>query len=263
MTTVLGEYKKFVKDLGESPVMVMADDEFSAKAFVDYNEGLGVDLYTDIAKDDHRVGNSDRLGIVDRFCGTIKQKLKVHQKMEGRPGQWMFFIPDFIQAYNNTEHTTLSSRMHTAVTPNQAFDLPETVKQSISTSENQLNQVIDSNQEKFAIGSRVRVLRARDVFDKKSQRWSDAIYTVTGQQGYKYIVSNGKLYKPQEMLLAKTAPGRGSSAAQVVVNKEARSRRTNAREGIPVDEKVLRAKEAPTTRVTRSHRPYNTRGSKP
>jgi hypothetical protein len=271
MDNILVAYKRFVAELGKNPVavrhhpqMVMADDEFSktkAKAFHAYNASMGTQLYTNIAKDDHRIGQSDRLGIADRLCGTIKAKLDIEQKLTNTPGKWVTFVPDFIQAYNDTPHTTLSARAHTSMTPNQAFALSETDKQSIQSEQLQQNQAIDARQPTFEVGERVRVILDRNKFDTRSQRWSDAIYSVTGRTGYKYEVSDGQSYKAQELQKSGNAPGKSTSVKATKVAKAARTIRVmKAQEGIvpaakPAEPRRTRANPNPTRTSLRPRKP--------
>jgi hypothetical protein len=67
---VLTVYERFleaVKDVNS----VTGDKFFSAKAFTEVNDSKGIDLYTDIAAEDH-VKGSDKLGVIDRLTRTIK-----------------------------------------------------------------------------------------------------------------------------------------------------------------------------------------------
>ncbi len=73
MSEVLDKYEEFLKDVDEQVNSVAGDDFFNNTEFKDFNNEMLINVYTDVAKDDHIIkGEGDKLGIVDRFIKTIK-----------------------------------------------------------------------------------------------------------------------------------------------------------------------------------------------
>ncbi|DAC81542.1 TPA_asm: integrase [Coelastrella green algae MELD virus] len=250
MTEVITAYSKFVKDQGVNVKqvqhtinMINTDDEFGAKAFQQYNQELGIKVYSNVAAHDHQQ-SGDFLGIIDRLCGTLKRQLQLRYVTHpGEEGLWTKWLPRVVQDYNATLHSTLG------ITPNDAYDRSMDEQYQMYAAQKAANQALDAKAPKFQIGDSVRVLLNRSTFQKDGARWSDALHTVTERLGYKYLVSGtNRRYKANEMQLVKseaitkvdTAPLKAA-----VKRETARKKITSKQEGISVHEDALIGKETP------------------
>ncbi len=74
--------KRMNNDYNKKPVNLSGDDEFNNKEFIKLNEKLNIRLDTHIAADDHFSGGNS-LGIIDRYCRTIKSKILKYQISTG------------------------------------------------------------------------------------------------------------------------------------------------------------------------------------
>eukprot|EP00877_Chromochloris_zofingiensis_P005043 jgi/Chrzof1/1453/Cz10g08150.t1 len=191
MADVIDQYDEFLQDVdsdvkavrtGRDVNMVSADDEFAAKDFVDLNRALGIAVYTDVAKDDHQTGDSDRLGIVDRLVGTLKRQLQMRYIAENNDGRWTELIGDIVHDYNNTKHSALN------MTPNQAWKQPYDEQISRHSQQSDYNASVDADMPKFAVGDVVRVLQNRGTFEREGPRFSKDLWVVDERDGYRYLV---------------------------------------------------------------------------
>ena len=98
---------------------VTGDDEFNKKAFLDFNKAENIQVYSDIAKDDHVSKGHDKLGIVDRCMRTIKQALDSEMESNGTT-QWTALLPKVISDYNDQWHRSLQKQ-----TPDEVYTAPE------------------------------------------------------------------------------------------------------------------------------------------
>ena len=266
MPEILDHYERFLSDLGrlpdslhQHPRMVMADDEFNVRAFKEYNDELGVKVFTGIAADDHRIGNSNRLGVIDGIMSGLKGDMSLQMEVRGKQGRWAELLPVLVQTYNDkTENAALFRIYHISMSPNQAFHAPETSKQSMYTQMLFRNTRVALKNPKFEVDDAVRVLkddRRDSAFARSRDRWDPTVRSVVRQEGYKYAVT-GKagLFKPQEMQKVTGTPI--LPTPQQAVPREARPAAERARriirsrkEGIAPDENVLAGNE--TARRTR------------
>jgi transposase len=83
MTTILQAYEHFINDAGTQVRVVEGDDEFSSRAFRDFNASLGVMVVTDVAKDDHITKSGNKLGFIDSFVRNLKNRVRRYQEVLG------------------------------------------------------------------------------------------------------------------------------------------------------------------------------------
>ena len=97
------------KQYNKKPVKLISDDEFNNKEFLNLNEKLNVRVDSHIATDEHFTsGNS--LGIIDRFCRTIKSKILKYQLSSGN----INFI-DVLQDIVDTTSLIIKIRLNTKI----------------------------------------------------------------------------------------------------------------------------------------------------
>ena len=235
---VLTQYRKFLADVGaKSVIYVEGDAFFGAKEFVAFNAAEGIEVYHDVAEDDHITKGSDRLGIVDRFTRTLKKRIKDHVRSTGNAA-WTRFLDALVDDYNATGHSSLDER-----TPDEVF-ADYDARMDAYLAESEVNAQRRAGHPQFEAGDVVRIVVRRGTFDKEDYRLSKELYVVVGPDGNRWRVKDkasgeplGRRVKGSEMVKAdadgKTAfPG---AAAVQKVTQHARAERRAGREGIAVD----------------------------
>lgn len=159
------------------------DDFFSNSSFTSYVSDQGIDIWTDIAKDDHFVKGSDKLGIIDRLTRTLKGLIKKKMVLDNSV-KWTSWINDIVDLYNNSPHRTLQN-----LTPNQVWGDNE-VQSQIHTNDIIYNDEAYNKMPSFKRGTKVRVRKNKGTFQKEGQTFSNDIYTIEGKEGNKYIIKD-------------------------------------------------------------------------
>ncbi|PNW79503.1 hypothetical protein CHLRE_08g358150v5 [Chlamydomonas reinhardtii] len=100
----------------------------------------------------------------------------------------------------------------------------------------------------FKPGDRVRLLEGKGLFDKEKATYSQQIYTVTRQEGYRFAVEGKRrLYRPSEMQLVRgevTDRVTGGAKRQAEAAQEQRQVRRIARALATTQQQATRAIEA-------------------
>jgi hypothetical protein len=198
---IIEAYNKFLDELKskykKQPVKLIGDDEFNNKAFNDLNNKLNILIDSQTAKDDH-ITEGNRLGLIDRFTKTYKNKVMKYQLSTGNIN-FIDVYKDLLENYNNSIHSSIEH------TPNEAFkdkDIQiETRKEGLEHNK----EVYNNNNNNLNIGQTVRAIKNKDIFDKEKPRFSKKIYTIVDIKGTKYIIKDEegnikkKLYKAHEL----------------------------------------------------------------
>lgn len=201
MEDVLDKYEQFMIDVDEPVHSVAGDDFFNNDEFQVFNDEIFVNVYTDVAKDDHITRQANKLGIVDRAVRTIKQMIQKYM-LENKTLKWTKFLPEIIEAYNDTPHLSLKGN-----TPNEVFDDEDYLVTLHEVQKKRNKEVF--NKIKFNIGDTVRIMLGKLTFEKEKQKYSSELYTVIRQEGYRFVLKdeNGKQvkrrYRPVELQLVK------------------------------------------------------------
>ncbi|CEG41885.1 integrase core domain containing protein [Plasmopara halstedii] len=127
-------------------------------------------------------GDHGTMGKIERFNRTLKQRLtKMPPKMITQK-----LITDVIENYNTTFHRSIK------MTPNEA-------KGKVMDADLSHNQAeADRIEKEFEVGENVLYRLKKQTFDKESARWSKAVYSIVGIDGYRVQIrsKNGHtLYK--------------------------------------------------------------------
>ncbi|GMF66208.1 unnamed protein product [Phytophthora lilii] len=116
-------------------------------------------------------GDHGTMGKIERFNRTLKQRLtkmspkRISQKL----------ITDVIENYNSTFHRSIG------MTPSDA-------KGKVMDADLSHNQAeADRIEKEFEVGSSVLYRLKKQAFGKESARWSNAVYTIVGIDGYKSV----------------------------------------------------------------------------
>jgi hypothetical protein len=195
---VLDAYKKFVEDLGENKLNSVSGDEFFGNAkFLKYNEEIGVNVYHDIAKNDHITKQGNKLGIIDRLVLTLKRFINKYMILHDTT-KWTKFLKDIIDLYNNTYHSSIKRK------PNNAYNDTKFLNKLYKKQKDE-NEAI-KNKIDLEVGNIVRAVKAKDTFDKEGARFSKKLYVISEINGNRYILmdEDGNIskrrYKPSELL---------------------------------------------------------------
>jgi len=202
MNNVIDKYMTFLEEMGEPAHSVAGDDFFNNPKFKEINDELYIELYTDVAKDDHLIKGGDKLGILDRAVRTIKKLIEKYM-LENQTTKWTSFIDDIVELYNDTPNVGIKN-----MTPNEVFD---DYDYSSALHENQQKE----NQAKFdkvkiKVGDRVRLALGKGTFEKEKQKFSTEIYKVKSISGYRFVIEDEsdkelkRKYRADELQIVKS-----------------------------------------------------------
>lgn len=219
-------YRDLITDEGVLLNGLQSDDAFNNPQFKKTCDDLGIVLVTGVAKDDHIVrGHGDKLGIVDRFCRTIKVYIQKYMLLH-KDLKWTRYLDKLVDLYNDTPHTGLKGADDTT-TPNEVFDdydFASAMHKGQQASNRKVGRGFDIH-----VGDTVRILMGKQVFDKEKPRFSTDLYHVVSQQGYRFQLMDEakhdvkRLYRPSEMFKVESAPqdrvGSGKKTVVEAVSK--------------------------------------------
>lgn len=167
------------------PKVILSDDgsEFKGEA-EKYMSSLNIlHLVT-------KVGDHNKLGIIDRFSQTLKVMLYKHFT-DSNTVNWINVYKKYVDNYNNTIHSSLCNQ-----TPIQADkNVSKTVHCMYDKIKSQIKDFTPLN-----ISDSVRIIIPKGKLDKGyTKRWSDEIYTVIKKDGLNYTLNNNKQYRIHEL----------------------------------------------------------------
>jgi hypothetical protein len=106
----------FLIEVEEQVHSIAGDAFFNNKDFIAYNDEVGIEVFHDIAKDDHITKMGDKLAIVDRCIRTIKQLIQKYMLIHDTT-KWINVIDEITNIYNDTPNSGIKN-----MTPNEVFD---------------------------------------------------------------------------------------------------------------------------------------------
>jgi len=202
MNNVIDKYMTFLEEMGEPAHSVAGDDFFNNEKFKEVNDELYIKVYTDVAKDDHLIKGSDKLGILDRAVRSIKKLIEKYM-LENKTTKWTSFINDVVELYNDTNNIGIKN-----MSPNEVFD---DYNYLVALHENQKEENQKAFEKvKIKIGDKVRLAISKGIFEKEKQKFSTEIYKVKSIIGYRFVIEdeNGKelkrKYRADELQLIKS-----------------------------------------------------------
>jgi hypothetical protein len=175
--TVFTAYKKIVTEAGGNPLELISDNggEFTSNAFQNYLKTEQVFHFT-VEPDYHKT-----LGIVDRLCRTIKEKLFKYFT-DKKTTNWIDIIDKIMETYNDSPHSSLGD-----ITPNDVEDNRQFV---IELNKKKITNV---SNHKFKIGSIVRIKLKGSIFKKGyKQQYSTETYTIESINGMNAKLDDGE-----------------------------------------------------------------------
>ncbi len=193
-TSCLESLKRLIKEAKEVGIVIYQLDSDSESSFQS-RQFKALLKSNDITQHLVPVGDKHRIGVVERFNGTVRQYLNRYKTVY-RTTDWLSVIPDFVENYNTSIHSSLDGQ-----TPTEAItgigSLPYQFKRTEKASEREYNKV------KFAIGDRVRLRIRYALFEKRSKGvWTKTIHTVDKIED-KDIYVNDRVdpYRKEDLLL--------------------------------------------------------------
>ena len=190
MSDVIVAYEKFLGDVGEQLNSVAGDDFFNNKAFKDLNDDMLINVYTDVAKDDHIIpGKGDKLGIADRCIRTIKMYIQKYM-LAHKDLKWTKYLGKIIDLYNDTSNSGIKDS-----TPNEVFDDHDYMI-GLYKGQKKHNEKVNESYD-LEPGDRVRAMVGKGIFEKEKAKFSTTIYTISEQVGYRFVLvdEDGKTVK--------------------------------------------------------------------
>lgn len=129
------------------------------------------------------VGDKHRVGIVERFNGTVRGFLNRY-KTAYRTTDWLSVIPDFLINYNTSVHSSLNGQ-----TPTEALTGTGAVEYMFDRTRKAADK--DYNKERFTVGDKVRLRVKHGLFEKRSTGlWTKTIHTVESVDGSDVYVND-------------------------------------------------------------------------
>ncbi len=110
----LEAHKEFISEVGHIN-SVEGDNQFSFKAFVDYNNEKNITIDTSAARDDH-ITHGNKLGIIDRLVRTLKEMIGKYRTVISKQGSLYDIIDKVITTYNIQVHRSLK------MSPKEMYD---------------------------------------------------------------------------------------------------------------------------------------------
>ena len=164
------------------------------------------------------VGDHHKMGIVDRFVRTLREKINKYCTMYNTT-KYINVLPQIIHGYNNTYHSGIKKA------PNKVEDDDEQVLEIM----NQRYIKAKEEETKYNDGDVVRYIINRKAFEKRSlPKWSKQTHKIVSHTEHTYTLDNGNILKYYELQLVKDAE-HISRPAREPTREEIRKQRMNER----------------------------------
>jgi len=174
------------------------------------------------------VGDSHKLGIVNRFHRTLKDKL-VKLFLSNDSYNWVDHIDEIVRNYNNTVNRGIGC------TPREAS---KNIVQSIIVSEarEHNDKLIKKHHVDMYIGDSCRVRLIKKTFDKNTQQFSNEVYKIVkikkntvDVENDNYILQN---IKKKDIIIVNEVENDKGNVSQKKVETEAKIERMLKKEGL-------------------------------
>jgi hypothetical protein len=253
---ILVAYKKFISEVGQIN-SVEGDNQFSFKAFQEYNKENNIKIDTSIAKDEH-ISQGNKLGIIDRLVRTLKEMIDRYRISVSKQTSFSTILDKVIITYNSQPHRTIKT------TPNEMYnDINKQIFNFEKDKEYNRN-VLDKNN--ISIGAEARILETKDKLEKGNQKFSLDVYKLVGREGNRFMVENAegeklrRRLKPAELQVVKTVDSKidrniikeqaAEKKQRQVINKLIRGSEMKKEEAL----KALESLKTPEEKIKRSNR---------
>lgn len=181
MSEILEKLKQFKNDIGYIHSLT-ADNEFNNQYIKSFCKDNNIELYTDIAKNDH-VTKGNKLGIIDSFVRTYKNMIIKYTNSNDTSNIKPIYNK-LINNYNNTIHVKLND------TPKNVFE--NKFKQTEILMKDREHNLNVYEKRKLKDNTNVRIVEEKGKFDKSKPTYSKEVYEIVDRDKNKYVISDGK-----------------------------------------------------------------------
>jgi len=165
------------------PSTINSDQEFTSHIIQKFLKERGIDTQ---AVD---VGDHHKLGIVDRFCRTLREKINKYMAMYNTT-KYIDVLPKIVFNYNHSYHSGIKKKP-VEVDDEDAEVLEITNKKFEKAKKEEI---------KFEVGEKVRFMLNRPQFEKGTlPKWSKVIHKIVSKNYHSYVLDNDKTYKYYEL----------------------------------------------------------------
>lgn len=251
---ILNAYKKFESEV-DIINAVEGDNQFSFKAFQEYNNEKNIRIDTSIANDEH-ISQGNKLGIIDRLVRTLKEMIEKYRSVVSKQTSFPEMLDKIINTYNNQPHRTIKS------TPNDMFN--DVSKQNFNNQKDKEYNRMELKKNNISIGADARILESKGKLEKGSQKYSTDLYKLVEREGNRFIVQDAdgdklrRKLKPSEIQVVKQVDNKidrnimkeqaAEKKQRQVINKLVRSAEMKKEEALKA---VASLKATPEPRATR------------
>ena len=173
------------------PSTINSDQEFTSHIIQKFLKERGIDTQA------VEVGDHHKLGIVDRFCRTLREKINKYMAMHNTT-RYIDVLPKIVYNYNTSYHSGIKKK------PSEVEDDDEEV---IKVTNRKYNKA-KAEEVKFEVGDTVRCILNRAQFDKGTlAHWSKTVHKIISKNQHSYVLDNDKTYKYYELQLVKDVQG--------------------------------------------------------
>jgi len=196
---ILNAYKKIESEV-DIINAVEGDNQFSFKAFQEYNNEKNIRIDTSIANDEH-ISQGNKLGIIDRLVRTLKEMIEKYRSVVSKQTSFSEMLDKIINTYNNQPHRTIKS------TPNDMFN--DVSKQNFNNQKDKEYNRMELKKNNISIGADARILESKGKLEKGSQKYSTDLYKLVEREGNRFIVQDAdgdklrRKLKPSEIQVVK------------------------------------------------------------
>ena len=165
------------------PTTINSDHEFTSHAIKNFFAKRGIDLEV------VDVGDHHKLGIVDRFCRTLREKLNKYMAMYNTT-KYIDVLSKIVYNYNSSYHSGIKTA------PNKVEEEDEKLIELTR------KKIEKAKQEEtiFKIGDVVRYIINKKQFEKGTlPKWSKAVHKIISKNVHSYKLDNSRTYKYYEL----------------------------------------------------------------
>ena len=217
-----------------SPSIINCDNgsEFTSHAFKELINRRGIIINYVNVSDHHK------LGTVDRFVRTLREKLNKYMSMYNTT-KYIDVLPKIVNNYNTAYHSGIKKA------PNEVKDEDE---EEIELTRRKYIKA-KKEEQKFNIGDKVRHILNKKQFDKGTlAQFSKMVHKIISQTEHTYTLDNGNMYKYYELQKVDnvhTIPNTNIEPTREQLKKKNTIKRKLNNEGI--DQQVINEKRARTS----------------
>ena len=161
--SILNALKEIISKSGRTPEKIWTDQgaEFKNKDMISWCKANKITLYS-------TYGDSKSV-VAERFIRTIKTKIQM-QMTETKNKNWVKILPELVNNYNNTKHSTIKMTPTEGSKPdNESSVLSNILKKPI----------IKQPKRMFKVGDNVRISKIKQTFAKGYEaNWTFEVFTV-------------------------------------------------------------------------------------